>query len=157
MKHWLLVIEDSTDYEWSFLKKSEMEKHNDGSDKESKTKYDIQVQYLCCDNARENVDFKWVCKQEGMGMDFKYTAQSTPQQSSHVEWKFAFLQNSLWAKVANITIILENNIVTPNKDLSLFQQYFGRGRRSILSSVQKFGEMCIATYWDNFHWAKLAN
>ena len=46
--------------------------------KNLKTMNDIQVQYLCCDNARENVDFEWVCNQEGMSMKLKYTAPGSP-------------------------------------------------------------------------------
>ena len=34
---------------------------------------------------------------------------------------------------------------------------FGKGKRSILSLMQNFGEMCNATYRDNTHQAKLAN
>ena len=42
-------------------------------------------------------------------------------------------------------------------DLCLFQQFFGKGKRSIMSSVQTFGEMNITTYKDNSHQAKFAN
>ena len=34
---------------------------------------------------------------------------------------------------------------------------FEKGKRSIITTMQKFGEMCIATYKDNSHQAKLAN
>ena len=56
--------------------------------KNFKTKYDIQVHYLCCDNVGENVNIERVCKQEEMGMEFEYTALVSPQQSGHVEQKF---------------------------------------------------------------------
>ena len=69
----------------------------------------------------------------------------------------AYLQNGLWAKAANMTTLLENNLITPNRNLSPFQLFFGKGKRSILSQMKKFGEMCITTYKDNTHWAKLAN
>ena len=45
----------------------------------------------------------------------------------------------------------KNNLLTPNRAL------FGKGKRSIMFSMQKFGEMCITTYRDNTHWVKLAN
>ena len=35
-----------------------------------KNQYNLQVQYLCCDNAGENVAFKKAFKQEGLGIDF---------------------------------------------------------------------------------------
>ena len=50
----------------------------------------------------------------------------------------AFLRNSLWVKATNTATLHENNLVTPNKDLSPFQQYFGKEKRSILSLIQNF-------------------
>ena len=51
--------------------------------KNLKTKYNIQVQYLHCNNAGKNVDFERACKQQGVRMEFKYAAPGTPQKSSH--------------------------------------------------------------------------
>ena len=93
------------------------------------------------------------------------------QQNGHIKRKFAtlfnqacamlncrkfntYLSNGLLAKAANTTMLLKNNLLTPNRNLSPFQKFFGKGKRSILSS---FGELYIATYRDNTHWAKLAN
>ena len=56
-----------------------------GQIKNLKPKYNIQVQYLHCDNTSENVDFEWACKQERMGMEFKHTAPGTPQQNGCVK------------------------------------------------------------------------
>ena len=39
----------------------------------------MQVGYLCCDNVGENVAFKKACKQQGLGVDFEYTALGTTQ------------------------------------------------------------------------------
>ena len=50
----------------------------------------------------------------------------------------SFLRNSYWK-------------------ISLFQQFCGRVKRSILTSLQKFGETCILTNCDNSHWSKIAN
>ena len=55
----------------------------------SKTNYDIQFQYLPCNNTRKNVSFESVCKQEGMGMKFKYTAPVDLQENGHVEQNFS--------------------------------------------------------------------
>ena len=44
------------------------------------TKHNIQVQYLHCDHAGENVDFKKVCKQEGMGMVQVYSLRYSPTE-----------------------------------------------------------------------------
>ena len=60
----------------------------------------MQVQYLHYDNAGENVAFKKACKQEGLGIDFEFTAPGMSQQNGHVEQIFATLQqgmhNALW-------------------------------------------------------------
>ena len=56
-----------------------------------KNKYNLQVQYLCCDNAGKNQAFKRTCKQEGLGVNFKYTTPGMPQQDGCIEWKFATL------------------------------------------------------------------
>ena len=68
-----------------------------------------------------------------------------------------YLQSHLWAEAANAATLLENNLITPNRTLSPFQQFFGKGKQSVLATMQKFGEMCIATFKDNSHQAKLAN
>ena len=82
--HWLLVIEDSTNYIQSyFLKeKSDFTIVTRGLIKNLKTKYNIQVQFLWCDSACENVAFEKNCKQEGMGMEFKFTTLGNPQQNA---------------------------------------------------------------------------
>ena len=56
--------------------------------KNLKHKYNLQVQYLCCNNASENHAFGQTCKQEGLGVDFKFV-----EQNGRVEWKFATLFN----------------------------------------------------------------
>ena len=103
-----------------------------------------------CDNDGENVDFERVYKWERIRMEFKYTAPGIPQQAGLVEWKVAtlfnrvcamlngrkfplFLRKSIQAKAYNTATLLENNLVTPNRDSSPFQQLSGKGKRSILS------------------------
>ena len=115
--------------------------------KNLKTKYNLQVQYLHCDNAGENVAFEKACKQKGLGMDFEYTAPGMPLQNGCIECKFAtlfnklcamlhggkfdpFLQNGLWAEAANIAMLPKNNLLTPSRTLSLFQQFLGREREA---------------------------
>ena len=69
----------------------------------------------------------------------------------------AFLQSGLCAEAANTATLLENNLITPIRTLSPFQQFFEKEKKTVLTLMQKFGEMCIATKMDNTHWAKLAN
>ena len=134
----------------------------------------MQVQCLFCDNAGENQAFERTCKQEGLGLDFEYTAPGTPQQNGHVQSKLTtffnrvhtilnggkfttYLQSSLWAEAANTAMLLKNNLINPNRTQGPFQQFFGKGKKDVLASMQKFGETCIATFKDYTHWAKLAN
>ena len=80
-KHWLLVLEDSIDYAWSyFLKeKSELEDIMLIFLKYLKSTQGINVRYTNCNNASENESFESVCKQEGMVIEFEYTVPGTPQ------------------------------------------------------------------------------
>ena len=142
--------------------------------KNLKSKYNLEVQQLWCDNAGENQAFEWACNQEGLGINFEYIAPGTPQQNGHVVCKFAtlfyqvsamlnggnftpYLHSSLSAEAANTAMFLENHLTTPNRTLNPFQQFFGKGKPNVLTSMQKVGEMCIATFKDNPHRAKLAN
>ena len=65
---------------------------------------------------------------------------------------------SVWAEATNTTMLLENNLVTPNRNISPFNQFpFFARVRNIVFSAQKFGEMCITNCRDNANKAKLAN
>ena len=103
-----------------------------------------------------------------MGIEFEYTTTGSLQQNYYAEQKFAtlfnrvcalingekispFLRNSSWAKTTNAASFFDNKLLTPLHDLSSFQQFFGKGKRSISTLVQKFGAMCIATHQDNSH------
>ena len=68
-----------------------------------------------------------------------------------------YLQSGLWAEAANTATFLKNQLITPNRNLSPFQQFFGKEKNSVLILMRKFGEICIITYKDNTHLAKLAN
>ena len=61
--------------------------------KNLKNKYNIQAQYLCCNNAGENVAIEKGCKQEGLSFDFQFIAPGMPQQNGHVKRKFCTLFN----------------------------------------------------------------
>ena len=59
-RHWLLVIDNSSDYIWSFFLKENSNLANAMVDliKNLKDKYSLQVQYLHCNNAGENQAFE---------------------------------------------------------------------------------------------------
>ena len=157
-----------------FKRKIGFEKCDDWPNENLKTNYNIQVCYLCFDNTGKSVDFERAYKQDGMELEFEYTTQGSYQQNSWVKHKFATLfnwicamingrkfssslRNSAWVKADNTGTLLENNLVTPNRDLSPFQQFFGKEKRNILSFIQKFSEIWITMYQDNPYCAKLAN
>ena len=138
-----------------------------------KIKFDLQVQYLCCNIAGKNQAFEKKLK-EGLGINFEYTTLGMPQQNECIECKLAplfnwlhamlnsgkftdFLQIGLWAEAANTAMLLEKNLFTPNRTLRPFQHFFGKGKKHVLTSMQNFDEMCTTTYKDNTHQAKLAN
>ena len=115
--------------------------------KNLKNKYNLQIQNLGCNNAGENAAFEKACKQDGLGVDFEHTVSDMPQQNGCIKQKFAtlfnqvcamlngekfnaYLQNGLWAKAANTIMLLENNLLTLNRNLSPFQQFLGREREA---------------------------
>ena len=70
---------------------------------------------------------------------------------------FSEKQSSLWTEAANTATLLENNLTIKCRDLITSQKVFGKGKRSTLNSMQKFGEMCIMMHQDNTHQAKVSN
>ena len=142
--------------------------------KDLKEKYGLQVKKLRCDNAGENQTLEAQCKDQGLGVIFEYTDPGTPQQNGRVERKFQTLydnvramlnggeftkswRNMLWAEFANTATALENNLVAKAGTLSPFQQLFGKGAKSILKSIKKFGEICIVKSHDQKLQNKLSN
>ncbi|MCP4746673.1 MAG: transposase family protein, partial [Desulfobacteraceae bacterium] len=76
-------------------KKSELKDYIIHLIKELKTKYSILVKIIGLDNSGENNALEKLCKQEGLGIKFKYTAPGTPQQNGQVERKFQTLYGRL--------------------------------------------------------------
>ena len=69
-------MEDSTNYAWSYFskEKSELKDVMMFSFKDLKATYDVDVRYVCCDNAGKNEAFEGLCKQKGMSVNFEHTA-----------------------------------------------------------------------------------
>ena len=93
--------------------------------------------HICYSNSKENKALEPLCKQEGVSVQFKYTAPCMAQQNGRMERKFATLFNQLhamlkdwkfscflmpgpWAKEKNDSTFLESNLTTKYRDLSLF-------------------------------------
>ncbi len=108
----------------------------------------------------------------GLGITFEYTAPGTPQQNGRVERKFATLYGRIhamkiasglpkhlcdgfWAEAANTATLLDNIMLTNNRNSSPFQQFFGKGMKSIIPILaRKFGEM-VVVYQNNKMAAKM--
>ena len=82
-KHWILTIEESMYYtRGNFLKeKPELKDVMMSLIKYLKATYRVNVSYVNCDNAGKNEAVEWLCKQEGIGLYFKYTTPDTLQQN----------------------------------------------------------------------------
>ena len=100
-KFWILVVDDHTDYCWSFFvkKKSELKDKVVPLIKELKAKNGIEVKFIRCDNAGENNSLEEECKKEGLGVTFEYTAVNTPEHNGRVERKFATLYGRVRASL----------------------------------------------------------
>ena len=76
--------------------------------KELKQAYDINVKNIRCNNSGENNALQRICKQEGLGIAFKYTAPVTPQQNveSRDDSQLCMVESELCCKtlVATSTI-----------------------------------------------------
>ena len=152
-KHLLLVVDDSSNFVWSFFLKEKSDQVDImiGLIKNFKNKYNLQIQYLCCDNAGENIAFNKARYATTEWLHQKRICYSFNQvHAMHNGGKFnAYLQNGLWAEAMNTTMLLESNLLTLNRTLTQFQHFLGNKTRNILSLMQKFGEMCIKALRDN--------
>ena len=103
-----------------------------------------------------------------MGVEFGYAAPGTPQQNGHAEWTFAILINRACAMLYDVKFssVLRNDLPCHSSwkqtshSIALMKPIstiFLKGKRSILTLVQNFGEMYITTQQDNSHQAKLVH
>jgi len=92
-KFWLLVIDQASDFCWSYFLKSKSEtvKIIVTLIKNLKAQHNYDIKYLQCDNAGENLKTQQLCEREGLGVKFEFTAPQTPQQNGVCEQNFAML------------------------------------------------------------------
>jgi len=136
-KFWLLVMDDATDYCWSFFLKAKSETTEVMVNfiKKLKDTEGITVKNICCDNASENKAFQSCVEQEHLGLKFENTARKTPQHNGQVERKYATLfwrtcammndtgfidENvdlcrGLWAEAVGTATKIENMVASANK------------------------------------------
>ena len=162
-KHWLLIVDEATDYKWSkFLRtKSELPKIMLEFLKERKSE-GLEMKFIRLDNAGENKKFQELAKKQGFShLIFEFTAPGTPMQNGVVERGFATLigrvrammnnagftkemRAKLWAECARTATMLENNM--PDKkgeDPPTIKLYQRQG--TWMKNLRTFGEMAIVT------------
>ena len=59
---------------------------------------------------------------------------------NYIEKFSLLLRNGLPAEAAIDAMLLENNVLMNSSDLRPCQQFFGKGKRKVLSLFQNFGE-----------------
>ena len=158
-RYWLIAMDDSSNYVWSFFlkRKSETSKIIRELVKTLKANNNIVVKTIRCDNAGENEALEADCKQEGLGIQFEYTAPYTPQQNGRVERMLATLfgrcrsmlngarlgeskRRLLWSECASTATKLHNltaeGTSSPHKLLFEKEPVYGR-------HLKTFGEVGI--------------
>lgn len=97
-RYWLLVVDEATNMKWSYFLKSK-----DGQVSvligliKTLKNNGKEVKYIRCDNAGENVALKHRIDDEGINIEFEFTARETPQQNGKVERAFATLYGRMRA------------------------------------------------------------
>jgi hypothetical protein len=90
-KYWLLVVDNKTDYSWSYFlkRKSETKEKICALVLDFKTKNGLNVLFIQCDNAGENKMAQEELQKLAPQVQFEFTSPDTPQQNGRVERKFA--------------------------------------------------------------------
>jgi hypothetical protein len=97
-KFWALIIDDYTDYCWSFVMKNK-------SDIKARIKTLLTalkianwiVKNIRCDNAGESMKMKNDPEIKSCGIKFEFLGPRTPQRKGKVERKFQTLYGRIWA------------------------------------------------------------
>jgi hypothetical protein len=161
-KFWLLVVDDKTDYSWSYFlkRKSETKDKICALVMELKNKNGFNVLFIRCDNAGENKVTRDELKRIAPALQFEFTAPDTPQQNGCVERKFATLygrvramlnrarlpnkiRNKLWAEAANMANEAENMSLKVGKNAPTHKEFFGFKSKNVWN-LRCFGEIGIA-------------
>ena len=163
-RNWLLILDDYSDYTWSFFlkEKSDLAECMVDFIQDLEAKHDIKVKNIRCDNAGENKAFaKLACKKK-LGLQFEWTAPGTPQQNGRVERKFATLmayarsmmndasfpmkmRRGLWTEAANTASKLNGVIYKESRDSTSYEMFFKK-KPKIIDHLRRFGELGVVTF-----------
>jgi hypothetical protein len=172
-KFWALVIDNYSDYCWGFI----LKRKSDLKEKVNTLLTDSQiaglnVKFIRCDDAGENVSMKSDQDIKSFGVKFNFSGPKTPQRNEKVERKFQTfygrirsmlneagligdLRNKIWAECAMTTTHLSNILSSKSSLKSPFELLFGS--KPILNYELKiFGEVGVVTTKDKIQsWISL--
>ena len=162
-RFWLLVVDEATDFKWSFFLKEKSKTSKTIRDliRMLKTKHNIEVKFIRCDNAGENKGLEKDMATEFPKVVFEFTAPGTPQQNGKVERAFATMygkvrsmlntagfsgsfREGLWAECARTATHLENLLHKKDDLPSSYSQFFGEIPKW-MNHLRSFGEMAVVT------------
>ena len=166
-QHWVMLVDEATKYKKSFFLKKKNEQVEPIIDwiKALKTRHEIQVKIIRCDNAGENKVLEKESDKNELGIIFEYTAPGTPQQNGVVERALVTVmgrarammnharftmtkRQQLWCEAAQTATMLDNILVQDSAKSPPFTQCFGVDAK-YAKHLRVFGEMCVVADTDN--------
>jgi Reverse transcriptase (RNA-dependent DNA polymerase) len=162
-KFWVLLVDEATDVKWSFFltKRSELSEKLIPMLKTISLVSTHRIKYMRCDNSGENVKLSEQCQQQGLGIQFEFSAPGTPQQNGVVERAFATLfgrvrammnharfsavkRGELWAECAATATKLENIVCDKGDEPSPHCKFYGK-HPEYARDLRTFGEIGVVT------------
>ena len=176
-KFWALFMDDCSGFliNQFLAHKSDLAKKGTLLLKRLKDQHGIKVQTIRCDNAGENKKMEEACVEQGLGTKFEYTAVGTPQQNGRVERKFATLygrvrsmmieagikeklRQKLWAEAANMSVDLDNILVTKRDEENAYERFYGSKKSpNYVKHLRQFGEVGFIIQRNNKIKSKISN
>jgi len=109
-KFWLLVVDDVTNFCWSFFlkSKSKIKTVMITLIKELNDRHKIKVERICCNNSGENHSFHQAAKQESLGNCLQIHCEEDATTKQMHEWKFATLFGHIHAMLNGAGFVEEH-------------------------------------------------
>ena len=160
-KYWLVIVDDFTDYCWSYFLKDKNEIQVlvfDFIQKIFNKQYDVK--FIRCDNDPNHHVLQNKLQADNKNIKFEYVAPSTPQQNGRAERKFATLYSKvramlkqagftqklkvrLWVDAAIMATEFENHLITQYKQISSFGQFFPESKPVDIAKLHIFGSIAV--------------
>jgi hypothetical protein len=172
-KFWALIVDDYTDYCWSFVLKNKLDLKIKIKTLLTDLKTANQdVRLIRCDNASENITMKNDPEIKSFGIKFEFSGPRTTQRNGKVERKFQTLyertlamlnganlegelRDKIWAECVMNVNYLSNIISTKSKFKSPFELLYVE-KPTLHNNLKIFGEVGVVTTKEKIQ-AKLTN